>query len=371
MENIGAASVAVLFRLRGESQKEFPAPDFHPFGLDVSAFGDARFGQRFQVGDGPNFRAGLYDAAFEIVDCHVGFSRRTVVVSARSLHEIHAAVVYLVSLPCDGGRRDAESRERLQPREIADTHLGRDVFSERIALRFAAVGEGLQRDGLFGKGFRFAERIDHPAVTARSVDTGVEDGQLVVRRVDGGIHVEAAGFDEIIFVGVPRVMGRAGVIADARDDLFVPVVAVVHPIGVIAYPDETLVARLFDGHVRGVAVETEGHVLRSLSVGHTARNQNFVSIGHLRVENFAAGVDVEALHDRIGRQLDEPAENDSIAQRRIDPRRVRGADRDADRASGVAGGRFGRYGRRTDVAARDDAPCIDRNRLRRRSGSRS
>ena len=161
-------------------------------------------------------------------------------------------------------------------------------------------------------------------------------------------------------------MGRAGVIADARDDLFVPVVAVVHPIGVIAYPDETLVARLFDGHVRGVAVETEGHVLRSLSVGHTARNQNFVSIGHLRVENFAAGVDVEALHDRIGRQLDEPAENDSIAQRRIDPRRVRGADRDADRASGVAGGRFGRYGRRTDVAARDDAPCIDRNRLRRR-----
>ena len=84
-------------------------------------------------------------------------------------------------------------------------------------------------------------------------------------------------------------------------------------------------------------METEGHVLRSLSVGHTARNQNFVSIGHLRVENFAAGVDVEALHDRIGRQLDEPAENDSIAQRRIDPRRVRGADRDADRASGVAG----------------------------------
>ena len=51
-------------------------------------------------------------------------------------------------------------------------------------------------------------------------------------------------------------------------------------------------------------METEGHVLRSLSVGHTARNQNFVSIGHLRVENFAAGVDVEALHDRIGRQLD-------------------------------------------------------------------
>jgi len=50
LENIGAASVAVLFRLRGESQKEFPAPDFHPFGLDVSAFGDARFGQRFQVG---------------------------------------------------------------------------------------------------------------------------------------------------------------------------------------------------------------------------------------------------------------------------------------------------------------------------------